>query len=273
MKLFLSTLSLAVILASTVPGTVRAQNIRMSDPYGQVTVFAGGGVSYYMGDISANSGSGNLGLGPAFSLGGSYRLTERLSARGELRLYKVSGHSQYTNNPEKNLSFKTTNPDLMVSLQADLFPYSRRARVNPYALIGLGVTYLTPKADWEGATYSLAKFRTEGVKYWRLPLFASGGIGAMARISNSWSAGIELTGNFLFSDYLDDVSTVYPEYDQLTSDLAYQLSYRGNDSQQPGYIRGNPKSKDIYIILQAKVAYSLPNPRYAKERKITKCPK
>lgn len=92
----------------------------------------------------------------------------------------------------------------------------------------------------------------------------------MVRISNTWSAGIELTGNFLFSDYLDDVSTVYPEYDRLTSNEAFNLSYRGSN-QQPGYIRGNPKSKDIYAIAAARVAYTLPNPRYARERKITKC--
>ncbi|GAA4431191.1 hypothetical protein GCM10023091_01480 [Ravibacter arvi] len=247
------------------------QNPHLMEPYGQVTLFAGGGVAYYMGDISASSG--NLGLGPAFALGGSYRLTERISARGEFRLYKVSGDSKNTNNPEKNLSFKTVNPDLMVSLQADLFPYSRRALVSPYGLLGLGVTYLNPKAEWEGTVYSLPKYRTEGVKYSRLPLFITGGLGASVRISRSWSAGLELTGNFLLSDYLDDVSTVYPEFDQLIDpDISYALSYRGS-SQQPGYIRGNPKSKDSYMMLTAKVIYSLPNPRYAKERKIMKCAK
>lgn len=245
---------------------------RAADPYGQISLFLGGGVAYYMGDISANFGSGNLGLGPAFSLGGAYRLTEHFSARGEIRLYKVSGDSQYTDHPQKNLSFFTTNPDLMLSVQADLLPYSRRALINPYALLGVGVTYLNPKAEWQGETYSLPPLQTEGYKYWRLPLFISGGIGAMVRINSSWSAGLELTGNFLLSDYLDDVSTVYPEYDQLVSDLAYQLSYRGNINQQPGYVRGNPKSNDMYIMPLVKVAYSIPNPRYARERKVTKCP-
>jgi hypothetical protein len=270
MKLFLLPLLIALSLVIPVTGSAQSPRKQMSDPYGQITVFAGGGVAYYMGDISANMGSGNLGLGPAFLLGGTYRLTERISAVGQLRLYKVSGDSQYTNNPEKNLSFKTTNPDLQFALRADLFPYSRRSRVNPYAQLGLGVTYLTPKAEWEGAVHSLAKYQTEGEKYWRLPIYLSGGIGTMVRVTNNWSAGVELTGNFLFSDYLDDVSTNYPEYDQLGSDLAFQLSYRGT-SQEPGFIRGNPKSKDIYVVLAAKVAYALPNKKYAKERKATKC--
>lgn len=261
-----------LFLVIAIPHTGNAQypHNPMSDPYGQINVFAGGGIAYYMGDISSNFGSGNLGLGPAFLLGGSYRFTERLSAVGQLRLYKVSGDSQYTNHPEKNLSFKTTNPDLSLALQADLFPYTSRPRVNPHAQLGLGFTYLSPKADWQGTTYSLPQFQTEGNKYWRLPLYITGGIGATVRITRNWSAGIDLSGNFVLSDYLDDVSTNYPEFDQLASNLAFDLSYRGTD-QQPGYIRGNPKSKDIYVILAAKVIYSLPNKKYAKERKATKC--
>lgn len=240
----------------------------LADPYGQITVFASGGVAHYMGDISGSIGTAPLGV--AFAAGGAYRLTERLSAVGQLRVYHLSGDSQYTNHPEKNLSFKTTNPDLLIALQADLFPYSRRSRINPYAQLGLGVTYLTPKAEWDGAVYSLPQFQTEGQKYWRLPVYLSGALGAMVRINSTWSAGVEVSGNFLLSDYLDDVSTVYPEFDQLSSNLAFELSYRGTD-QQPGFIRGNPSSKDLYAILAVKVGYAFPNKKYAKERKATRC--
>lgn len=260
--------SLSVLLVSR----ASAQTPRANDPFGQISIYGGGGIAYYMGDISADMDADDLGLGPAFLLGASYRLTEHFSARGELRLYKVSGSSANTAHPENNLSFFTTNPDLLLSAQADLFPHSKRAIINPYAVLGVGVTYLTPKAEWQGEVYSLPQFQTEGYKYWRLPLFINGGLGAMVRISGTWSAGLEITGNFLLSDYLDDVSTIYPEYDQLSSDLAYQLSYRGNTLKQPGYTRGNPKSNDIYIITAIKVAYNIPNPRYARERKITKCP-
>jgi len=262
---------LFLLTALNAPGQQKAGH--RIDPFGQVTISAGGGLAYYMGDISANPGSGNLGLGPAFSLGASYRLSEHLSARGDLRLYCVSGDSRYTNNPEKNLSFRTANPDLMLALQADLLPFSRRALLNPYALIGFGVTYLTPKADWNGARYSLAPLQTEAVHYSRLPFLVSGGIGALARLTGQWSAGLELTGNFLFSDYLDDISTVYPHPDLLASDLARELSYRGASGQQPGYIRGNPKSKDSYAILQARIQYTLPDPAFARDRKRMKCPK
>ncbi len=245
---------------------------RPADPFGQISLIAGGGIAYYMGDISADLGSDDLGLGPVFTLGAAYRLSEHLSARGELRLYRLSGDSKNTSHPEKNLSFTTLNPDLAVALQADLLPFTRRARVNPYGLLGVGVTFLTPKAVYNGTTYSLAPLHTEGKKYGRLPLVLSGGIGALVRITNRWSAGVEISGNYLLSDYLDDVSTVYPSRDMLESDLALELAYRGAFDQQPGYIRGNPKSKDSYILLTAKVHYALPDRGYAKDRKQMKCP-
>ncbi|PSL32574.1 outer membrane beta-barrel protein [Dyadobacter jiangsuensis] len=250
---------------------------RYTDPFGMLSVTAGVGVAYYMGDLNDGIHMKHLGLGPSVSLGAQYRLTEHVSARGELRFYQVSGDQKYSKNYQNNLSFKTFNPDINLGLQADLFAYNRQAPINPYLFGGVGFTYLSPKAKLGGTWYSLPELTTEGVKYKRMPLVLTAGIGVSVKTTEKLSLGLELCNNFVNSDYLDDVSTVYPNPDQLPSDIARALSDRapeiGEPQRQPGWNRGSAKSKDSYLFLQVRGTYLIGNRAQNQERKKTRCPK
>lgn len=250
---------------------------RYTDPFGVLSVTAGLGVAYYMGDLRDGVNLKHLGLGPSISLGAHYRLTEHVSARGELRFYKVSADQKYSKNFQNNLSFKTFNPDIHLGLQADLFAYNRKAPINPYLFAGLGVTHLNPKAELGGTWYSLAPLTTEGVKYKRLPLVFTGGIGMSVKTTERLSLGLELCNNFVNSDYLDDVSTVYPNPDLLPSDIARALSDRAPEIGEPkrdaGWTRGSAKSKDSYLFLQVRATYLIGNRAQNIERRKTRCPK
>ncbi len=245
---------------------------------GLISVIGGAGVAYYMGDLRDGVDFGHLGLGPALSIGASYRFTEHLSLRAELRGYHVSADQKYSKNYSNNLSFRTTNPDLFVGIQADLFRFSRQARVNPYLVAGGGVTYLRPQARLDGQWHNLAPLTTEGKKYSRLPFFYTGGIGFLASLTERWSVGLELSNNFLLSDYLDDASDKYPNPDALPSDLARRLSDRaaelpGGQARNAGDIRGNPDSMDAYLFFKVRTQYLLASRQFVKERKKTRCPK
>ncbi|WP_353722258.1 outer membrane beta-barrel protein [Dyadobacter sp. 676] len=250
---------------------------RYTNPFGVLSVTAGVGVAYYMGDLNDGVNVKHLGLGPSISLGVAYRLTEHVSARGELRFYQVSADQKYSKNYQNNLSFKTFNPDINLGLQADLFAYNKHAPVNPYLFGGVGATYLNPKAKLDGVWYSLPPLTTEGVKYKRMPLVFTAGIGVSIKAGERLSLGLELCNNFLNSDYLDDVSTVYPHPDQLPSDIARLLSDRsyeiGEPLRQPGWNRGSAKSKDSYLFFQVRAAYSIGNRAQNIERRKTRCPK
>lgn len=250
---------------------------RYTDPFGVLSVTAGVGVAYYMGDLNDGINLKHLGLGPSVSLGALYRLTEHVSARGEIRFYQVSADQKYSKNYQNNLSFKTFNPDVNLGLQADLFAYNRHAPINPYLFGGVGFTHLNPKAKLDGTWYSLAPLTTEGVKYKRMPLVMTAGIGVSVKTTQRLSLGLELCNNFVNSDYLDDVSTVYPSPDQLPSDIARMLSDRsyeiGEPLRQPGWNRGSAKSKDSYLFLQFRATYSIGNRAQNIERRKTRCPK
>lgn len=268
-----------LILAFLGALNVTAQNRsgKYINPFGVMSVTAGVGVAYYMGDLSDGVNMKHLGLGPSISLGGLYRLTEHVSARGEIRFYKVSADQKYSKNAQNNLSFKTFNPDINLGIQAELFSFNSQPRVNPYLFGGLGFTLLNPKAKIDGEWVNLAPLTTEGVKYKRLPLVFTAGIGVSIKTTERLSLGLELCNNFVNSDYLDDVSTVYPNPDQLPSDLARRLSDRspeiGLEPRQPGWNRGSAKSKDSYLFLQVRGTYSIGNRMQARERRKTRCPK
>jgi hypothetical protein len=108
-------------------------------------------------------------------------------------------------------------------------------------------------------------------------LVFTGGIGVSFKTTQRLSLGVELCNNFVNSDYLDDVSTVYPNPDQLPSDLARRLSDRapeiGEQARQPGWSRGSAKSKDSYLFLQVRATYLIGNRMQAIERRKTRCPK
>lgn len=248
---------------------------RYLHPFGVFSLTGGVGIAYYQGDLRTSVNK-HLGLGPSVSIGALYRLSEHFSARGEVRFYQVSADQKYDPNYIQNLSFKTTNPDINIGIQADMFAYNRHKKTNPYLLAGVGVTYMTPTAVLDGKRGSLAPLHTEGVKYSRLPLVFMAGIGISTKVSDRWSVGLELCNNFVNSDYLDDVSTVYPDPATLSSDIARRLSDRsseiGQPAQQPGWHRGSPKRKDRYLFFQFRASYLIGTRKEAHERKAVRCP-
>ena len=244
-------------------------------PFSVMSITGGLGVAYYYGDL--NNKPVLKGLGPAISVGGLYRVTEHLSARGELRFYQVSGHQSNSKFPIDNLSFRARNPDISLALQADLIAFNRRPKVNPYLVLGVSATYLNTKTEQGGTWHSLPPLTTEGVKYSRVPLSITGGGGIMFQTFERLSLGLEFNANFMLTDYLDDVSGTYANPDDLPSDLARSLADRsseiGLDPKEEGWHRGAGSMNDIYSFFQVRATYLIGTRMQARERKKTRCPK
>jgi hypothetical protein len=247
---------------------------------GTLKITAGAGLSYYMGDLRSDM---NLQfIQPQFSVGANYRLSERLSARGELNFYRLTGAQAGGRNWFNNLSFRASNPAFNVALQLDAVKFSSDKRFRPYLFGGAGLTYITPKAKYEGAWYSLAPLMTEKVAYNRSVLFFLGGMGFGWKYNDRWGFALELSNNYARSDYLDDVSTVYPDPAGM-SEMALKLSDRRPEldpallppdfprNNQPGFTRGNPKVKDSFGFLTIKAEYLLSTRHYRAEKRKTRC--
>ena len=222
------------------------------------------GPTRYTGDLSEIGNVGHLQLGAAVNLALAYRATQQLSYRVEGQLYYIYAHQKYTRNYYNNLSFRSLNPDVWAGVQVDFWPVNDRYRATiPYALAGAGFTYMTPKARYNGQTYGLADLQTEGVSYNRLAGIIRYGLGLPILSSERFRVNLEGTYTHVLSDYLDDVSSVYPDKsgaDVLTVALTDRRAELGTTLNYPGEQRGHTGKNDGYFVLTGRLIYVLITP-------------
>ncbi len=246
--------------------------VRNIPAFGVLKISGGGGAAYYMGDLEDGITPKNIRYQAALGL--NYRLTERLTARGEIRYYRIAGQQAGTRVWYNNLSFRSDNADGFVGFQIDLQKFSNQPLLNPYLLIGIGATTINPKANYQGTWYSLPPLQTEGIAYSRVAGIVVGGIGVSISVNDYCNVGIELCDNFADTDYLDDVSTNYPDLNSRTgvtlalTDRRPELGLAANEF---GNIRGNPRVRDSYGFLSVKVEYLLASRFKNKERRKLRC--
>lgn len=207
--------------------------------WGQRGWEAGGwlGASYYFGDLNTNY---NLGL-PNLAGGLSARLNfnERLCFKfggnyGEIEANDAMSENIYEK--ARNLSFRSHIFDFTSQFEFNFLPYihgSREAFFTPYLFGGFSVFSFNPQAFYQNQWVDLRPLGTEGQfkgeEYYTVQAALAYGGGFKFDLSNAWSVNIEVSARNLFTDYLDDVSTVYPDKRDLLrqrGELAVALSDR-----------------------------------------------
>ena len=231
----------------------------------------GVGATRYLGDMNERGDLAHLRLGAALNVAAAYRYSPRLTLRAEAQLYYIRGSQQNTHLDYNNLSFRSTNPDIWAGVQWDIWhPDDRNHAIVPYALAGVGLTYLTPKTTYKGKTYSLAPLHTEGVTYSRLPVIFRYGLGVPIVAAERFKCHLEGTYTHVMSDYVDDVSTVYPDRTNMNP-VAAALSDRrpeiGLAPNPAGAKRGNGSRHDGYFILSARLVFVIITPQQRNYRR------
>ena len=247
-------------------------------------VGAGIGVSYYFGDLNPNFDLGHP--GPAASFLGRYNFNDRLAMRFALSYGSIDGDDARSDNSfqlARNLSFRSNIFDASTQFEFNFFRFVHGHRdyfFSPYVAIGLGVYHFNPKAKLDGEWHELRSLGTEGQRrgeeYLAVqPAIVYGG-GLKFSINYRWSINVEINARMLFTDYLDDVSTTYPnpgELRRLRGDLAVALSDRSNEGGnvigvgEPGRQRGDATRNDSYAFGIISLNYyfgQLPCPRISR---------
>lgn len=222
------------------------------------------GSSKYTGDLAGRLEAWNKNTAN-FGFGLQYRYDAHITFRTDLNYVRIKGDDAFSDNPTRNLSFKTDIYEWNAYGVYDLFRYNkmyrRRASFTPYGLLGFGAFYYNPKAELDGKSYSLRKYETEGVRYSSINFSLQFGGGIRYKLNPHIDIAFEAIYKKTFTDYLDDVSTVYPtDILTWTDPVRQDLSYRQEDrpiDRAPGQKRGNPDKKDAYLTLGFRLEYTL----------------
>lgn len=190
----------------------------------------------------------------------------------------ISGNDNLSTNPGRrgrNLSFRNNIFEASMTGQyifydiADLGrTYRYRNDFKAYIFAGAGMAYHNPQAYYNDSWVNLQPLRTEGQglvtgqpkPYSKFIGVVPAGAGFFFTISKTYRIGWEFNWRTTFTDYLDDVSTVYVDPAALQSDEARDLANRNDEidySADPdvphpnnylaGSKRGDPTHKDSYL--------------------------
>lgn len=150
------------------------------------------------------------------------------------------------------------------------FPRKMPVLGNFYVNVGGGFIYYEPRAELNGTMYKLRPLGTEGqnylagkAQYGQFAPVIPFGVGKKFDFKNGSSISIDLSMRKSFTDYLDDVSTVYADpaiVAERSGEAAGLLSDRSEQGFNVGDQRGDPTDMDNYFLLGFK--YSLPLSKY-----------
>jgi opacity protein-like surface antigen len=234
-----------------------------------------GGISNYGGDLQSKAFTFKQ-SNAAVALGMSYELSQKLYVRSEYFLTRLGADDALSNDKyfqlRRNLNFKTVLQELTLVAEYDILNNYEHQLV-PYVFAGIGIYRFSPYTyDSTGTKVFLHGVNTEGqglsaypdrAVYKKTQLNIPMGAGVKLALSDNIRVAAEFDFRKLFTDYLDDVSTNYPDL-ALLSPAGADLSYRGDELKPPipfqggGAQRGNPDIKDNYYYLMFRISYRLP---------------
>ncbi len=268
MRIFLAVLCLPLLFSNCL-----AQRTHMFS--------LGLGTTYYNGDLTDQLN--NMLFRPAVNAGYSKYFTPRISLRLGLAYGEIGASDTEALTPQRrqrNLHFKSILLEgsgvLVYELRRDKNfgnEWMDKPFLTPYVFGGLAFFHFNPKARHEGDWYALQPLGTEGQfipgsgnpgPYSRIQAAVPLGGGLNFRISQYAGISIEVGIRATMTDYLDDVSTIYPDMEQLeaaSGPLAVVFSDRSEGGYKVGAIRGNPGVNDYYMFGSFCITYFLS--RYA----------
>lgn len=203
----------------------------------------------------------------AVGVGLSYAILPRLKVRGEYMYANLAADDKENKKVTlraRNLNFKSRLYEASVTLQYDFFDIDRY-RLTPYIFAGAAYFKASPYTYVGDDKVYLNGLSTEGqglaeypdkkqysTKHMAIPF----GLGVSYKLTNTFSMSVEGGVRKTFTDYIDDVSGTYADYNVLNNhnstgaELAFRADEINPDAVYPaaGTVRGNPSNKDYYYF-------------------------
>ena len=236
------------------------------------------GASSYSGDLARRAQEPSE-YGLSYGLFGRYNMRRHLSFKLHAYRGEISGtdanSSLASGRRDRNLSFQSDIYEVGGQVEFNLLgfdPASSDHLTTPYLFAGVAGFYYNPMADFGGELVELQPLGTEGQTlngddpYSLYQVSFPLGVGFRFSLNRYACIGFEAGARLTLTDYLDDVSTTYPDIDALRAQnsLAADLSFRTpefrDDINLPnpeGTSRGNPDNDDWYFFGGITVSFYL----------------
>ena len=240
------------------------------------------GVSYYMGDLNPILPFAQSQL----QYGGLVRFNydNRWTFRFDYARATVTASDEVIKwRPERALNFTSVINDFSLVAEFNFIEYytgNPKKNVSPYIFGGISVFQYTAFANVGGdQLIDLGNYATEGPEdpdaKWFKKMFGKTspigvsipfGMGVKFSLSRHMAGTVEWRMHKTFTDYLDDVATVYPdEHAVYTFDdgSTYDLTDPSDNNYKPGQQRGNSAFKDWFGMARVSLTwkFNLPDGR------------
>lgn len=243
---------------------------------------------------------------PGISLNTRYRKGRYWGFKGGFYWGQVWGYDyltqeKYRNN--RNLHFKSNIFEFSLMTEfyftkerpGHIYKYKklkgwRHIDAQFYMMGGIGGFYFNPKAAYNGVWIPLQPLGTEGQgiktgmkKYSRVSVCIPVGIGVKYALDRRWGIGLEVGMRKTFTDYIDDVSTVYYDANEIAANngnLGAAAAWFSNpgtgnitaannggiDPTWVGQQRGDASDNDAYMFMHLTVNYKIGKFRKTKSK-------
>jgi hypothetical protein len=206
------------------------------------------GGSYYVGEL--NPATPFVNTKPALGIFYRRNLNSRLALQVHALRGSLAGDGKsavYAQ--DSNLNFKTNVTEFAAQFEVNFFDFSigsQRDKISPYIFGGVGVFLFKPTGVINGNRQNLRPLHTEGQggasglkEYSLTQLCFPFGLGVKYSLGPSLGLGMEWGMRKTTTDYIDDISTVFPS------------------GPNAGLQRGNSKNNDWYSFAMISISYKL----------------
>ena len=235
-----------------------------------------GGASYYLGDLNTTHFNNSLPFGGIVI---RKNIDRRFSYKAELLYLNIAADDRVdatdTIAINRGLHFRSSVFELSGQIEFNFLPFEAGNALytwTPFVYTGLSFFHFNPQAEnKDGLWVNLQELGTEGQgstsfperkKYPLTQLAIPLGGGLKIAVNPSFNIILEYGVRKTFSDYLDDVSTTYPE------GIGYNIADISNETYEmsdptgthlAGEQRGNPEKKDWYSFAGITLSFKLNN--------------
>ncbi len=204
-----------------------------------------------------------------------YRIVRFLAVQAAINHLKIQGSDALSTNPGRrgrNLNFKNDITD--VQLRSDLYVFGINdvghtgryiLDFKTYVFAGIAGFMHNPQGTYQSQWIDLQPLKTEGQSYSRFSFSVPAGAGFYMTFLRKHRFGLELTYHTTFTDYLDDISTVYADgLSGVSAEMANKTHLVAEEegiphiaNYAPGNKRGDPNDNDAFIYAQFYYSYVL----------------